>query len=143
MQLRDVPYLSFRFIVELNGILVGGFSEVSGLQTETQFEVIEEGGVNDYVHKLPKKTCYPNLVLKRGVGDSTALFQWHRDVANGKITRASGSIIMLDANGNPTARWNFKRAYPVKWVGPELKADSNTVAVEAIEFVHEGLERGN
>jgi phage tail-like protein len=143
LQQRDFPYQSFRFIVEINGVLAGGFSEVSGLQAETQVEVIEEGGVNDYVHRFPKKTLYPNLVLKHGMADSAALYQWHKDVANGKITRASGSIIMLDANANPVARWNFNRAYPVKWVGPELKAESNAVAVEAIELVHEGLERGN
>jgi phage tail-like protein len=57
------PYLTFKFQVEIHGLIVGGFSEISGLQAEVDVETIEEGGVNDYVHKLPKKTKYPNLIL--------------------------------------------------------------------------------
>jgi hypothetical protein len=29
------PYLSFRFLVEIQGLIVGGFSEVSGLQADS------------------------------------------------------------------------------------------------------------
>jgi phage tail-like protein len=136
------PYVNFRFLVEIQGFVVGGFSEVSGLQAETEVETIEEGGVNDYVHKIPKRTKYPNLVLKRGLADSDVLWNWYKCVVNGKITRTSGAIILLDLEGNQKWRWNFKEAYPVKWVGPELKADSSTIAVETLELAHNGLEKG-
>ncbi len=63
----DYPYLSFRFWVEIDSLVVGGFSEVSGLQSEIDLESYEEGGVNDYVHKFPKKAKLSNLVLKRGI----------------------------------------------------------------------------
>ena len=53
---RKDPYLSFRFLVEIPGLIVGGFLDVSGLQAETEIEEKPEGGVNDYVHKLPKRT---------------------------------------------------------------------------------------
>jgi phage tail-like protein len=53
---RKDPYLSFRFLVEIQGLIVGRFSEVFGLQAETEIESITEGGVNDYVPKLPKIT---------------------------------------------------------------------------------------
>jgi len=142
LPLSKYPYLSFRFQVEIQGLLVGGFSEVSGLQAETDLEIIEEGGVNDYVHKLPKKTKHPNLILKRGIADSEALWKWHKNVSSGKIERKSGSIILLDNEGNPKWRWNFKEAYPVKWMGPELKAETSTVAVESVELAHNGLEKG-
>lgn len=142
MQSEKTPYIAFRFLVEIQGLIVGGFSEVSGLQVETEVETVEEGGVNDYVHKLPKKTTYPNLVLKRGLADSTALWGWHQNVVNGIIKRTSGAVILLDLEGNEKWRWHFKNAYPVKWVGPELKADSSTVAVETLELVHEGLQKG-
>ena len=42
---RADPYLGFRFLVEIEGLIVGGFSEVSGLQAETEFEEVREGGV--------------------------------------------------------------------------------------------------
>lgn len=139
---RKDPYLSFRFLVEIQGLIVGGFSEVSGLQAETEIEPITEGGVNDYVHKLPKITKYPNITLKRGITDSDALWNWHQDVVNGIIKRKSGFIILLDCEGNEKWRWSFERAYPVKWTGPELRADGNTVAVESVELAHNGIKKG-
>ena len=57
------PFVNFRFLVEIEGLVVGGFKEVSGLQVETEVENIEEGGVNDYVHKLPKRTNYENTAI--------------------------------------------------------------------------------
>jgi phage tail-like protein len=138
---RKDPYLSFRFLVEIKGLIVGGFSEVSGLQAGTETEDIREGGVNDYVHKLPKITKYPNITLKRGITDSDALWNWHQDVVNGIIKRKSGFILLLDSEGNEKWHCFFERAYPVQWTGPELRADSNTVAVESIELVHNGLKK--
>ncbi len=138
---RKDPYAGSRFLVEIEGLIVGGFAEVSGLRAETQVEEYREGGVNDFVHRLPKETRYSNLVLKRGITDSDVLWKWHRDVVDGKIVRKSGYIVLLDSEGNETWRWNFVDAYPAKWLGPELRADGNTVAFEAIEIVHNGIAK--
>ena len=135
------PYLSFRFLVEIQGLIVGGFSEVSGLQAETKLEEIREGGVNDYVHKLPKITEYPNITLKRGITDSDVLWKWHQEVVKGKFKRRTVYIIMQDSEGNEKWRWEFDDAYPVKWTGPDLKSDSNTVAVETLELAHKGIKK--
>ena len=139
--IREDPYLSFRFLVEVQGLLVGGFSEVSGLQAETETEEIREGGVNDHVHKLPKITRHQNIILKRGMTDSETLWRWHNDVVNGKIERKTVFIILMDNEGNEVWQWYFERAYPVKWTGPELRADSSTVAVETLELVHDGIKK--
>ncbi len=139
--IREDPYLSFRFLVEVQGLLVGGFSEVSGLQAETETEEIQEGGVNDHVHKLPKITRHQNIILKRGMIDSETLWRWHNDVVNGKIERKTVFIILMDNEGNEVWQWYFERAYPVKWTGPELRADNSTVAVEALELVHDGIKK--
>jgi phage tail-like protein len=138
---RKGPYLSFRFLVEIEGLVVGGFSEVSGLQAETQVEEYREGGVNDFIHRLPKETRYQNITLKRGITDSDALWKWHQNVVNGRVVRKSGYIILLDSEGNETWRWSFIDAYPTKWVGPDLKGDSSTVAFETIELVHNGIKK--
>ncbi|MBU7005777.1 phage tail protein [Phosphitispora fastidiosa] len=140
--IRKDPYANFSFLVEIGGLIAGGFSEVSGLQAETETEEYREGGVNEYVHKLPKITKHTNLTLKRGITDSDVFWKWHRDVISGKIERKNGSVILLDAAGNEKWRWNFSQAYPVKWNGPELKAESNTIAVETIELTHHGLTKG-
>ena len=138
---RNDPYSSFRFLVEIDSLVVAGFSEVSGLQAETQIETYREGGVNDYVHNLPKETTYSNIILKRGITDSEVLWKWHQDVVNGKIARRNGYIVLLDSEGNETWRWNFVEAYPSKWNGPDLNADRNLVALESIELVHNGIKK--
>ncbi len=138
---RQDPYLSFRFLVEIWSVIVGGFSEVSGLQTETEVEPIREGGVNDYEHKLPKFSKYPNITLKRGITDSDALWKWRQEVVNGKFKRETVYIILLDREGNEKKLWSLIEAYPVKWTASDLKADSNTVAFETIELAHNGIKQ--
>ncbi len=138
---RNDPYLSYRFRIEIDGIISGGFAECSGLELDTEYEEYREGGVNDYVHRLPKVTKYPNLILKRGITDSEELWDWYRDVVVGKIQRKNGSIILLDSEGNEAWRWNFKGAYPVKWKGPDLKSDTSAVAFETIELTHTGITK--
>lgn len=129
---------AYRFLVELEGMVVGGFSEVSGLQAETEVEEYQEGGLNTYVHRLPKRTKYPNIVLKRGATSAGDLWSWYHKAYMGQVQRKDGSIIMQDNAGNEVCRWNFFQAYPVKWNGPELNAKSSDVAVETFELVHNG-----
>ena len=139
---RQDPYLTFNFQVEIQGLVVGGFSEVLGLQVEIEVEDYREGGLNDYIHKLAGPTRYPsNLVLKHGLTDVDGLWKWQREVTQGVIKRKNGSIVLLDSTGEERWRWNFSGAYPVRWVGPELRAGSADVAVETIELVHRGLTK--
>lgn len=137
------PLMSFRFLVEIDGITTAQASEVTGLQIETETEPYEEGGVNDFVHQLPKRTKYQHITLKRGITGGDELWVWYQDVVSGKFKRKSGAIILMDITGNEEKwRWNFQDAYPVKWTGPDLKADSNTVAFEAVELAHNGIKKG-
>ena len=136
---RNDPLLSFCFQIEVADLVVGGFSEVSGLQSEVETEDYQEGGVNDYSVKLLKPTKYPNFILKRGITDSDTLWKWHQDVRNGKIERKTVNIVLLDSEGNRKRDWRLVEAYPIKWGGPDLKATSGEVAIESLEFVHEGL----
>lgn len=137
---RTDPYLGYRFLVEIEGLVVGGFSEVTGLQAETEVEEVREGGVNGAVLRLPKATKFPNLVLKRGITDSDALWHWYQEVVDGYVNRQGGAVILWDEEGQEVWRWEFEGAYPVKWVGPDLKADGNAVAIETLELVHNGLK---
>jgi len=138
---RVDPYMGFRFLVEIQGLIVAGFTEVTGLQAETEFEEIKEGGVNDHIHKLPKLTKYPNITLKRGITDSDVLWKWHQEVVSGHFKRKDGFIVLLDSVGDEKWRWFFSDAYPVKWTGPDLKTDSSTVAVETLELAHNGIRK--
>ena len=86
-------------------------------------------------------TKYSNITLKRGVTDDRELYEWHRAIIDGTIERRNGSIIVLGRDRQEVARWNFFRAWPVKWTGPSLNAEGNDTAIETFELAHEGLER--
>jgi phage tail-like protein len=139
---RNDPYAAFNFLVEVEGLLVGGFSEVSGLQIETELQDYREGGQNGYIHRLPGPMRYPqNLTLKRGLTDIDTLWAWQQDVAKGTFKRRNGTIYLLSRLGIPTMWWDFQDAYPVKWTGPDFRAESNTLAFETIELAHRGLSK--
>jgi len=136
------PYVSFRFRIEFDKVIAGGFIECSGLQVETEVEEHREGGLNEFSHKLPKGTKYGTITLKRGFIDSTDLWDWNQNVIAGKTQqRKNLSIIMLDGLGNDKIRWDVMNAFPVKWSSSEFKADGNTVMVETLELAHHGFVR--
>ncbi len=139
---RRDPYLACNFLVEIEGLIVGGFSEVGGLEVEVDLEEYQEGGQNGYVHQFASRARYPHLNLKHGMTDADAFWWWQQEVVDGKFERRNGTIYLLDRQRLPKVWWNFKKGYPVKWSGPELRADSGDVAVESVELVHQGLSRG-
>jgi phage tail-like protein len=139
--LRLDPFQTFNFWVEIEGILVGGFSECTGLQVETEVETYAEGGLNEYTHQFRGRAKYAPLVLKRGLTLNEHLWRWHQDVIEGNFERKNGTIYLLNATHVPVVWWNFRKAFPSKWTGPELRANSNEVAVESVELLHQGLSR--
>jgi len=138
---RTDPYLVFNFRVEIDGIPVAAFKEVSGLDSETAVIEYRTGAMpmNSSV-KLPGITKYPNIVLKRGLTKDTSLWQWRKAIVNGQIDRRNGVIILMDEARTDVVRWQFRNGWPAKWEGPDLDASSNEVAIETLEIAHEGLE---
>ena len=139
--LRLDPYQSTNFIVEIEGLLVGGFSQCSGLQVQIEGHDFREGGVNDFVHHFAGRTTHPPLLLKHGLSPLEGLWNWHQDTVAGLITRRNGTIYLLDQQRLPVIWWDFQEGLPMKWTGPELSADRGAVAFESIEIVHHGLSR--
>jgi phage tail-like protein len=116
------------------------FSEVSGLQVEMQVTDYEEGGENNFVHRLPGRLKVSNITLKRGLVRSNEFLLWCMRAALEKpMDRRNVSVVLFDQSAKMVIRWNFLNAFPVKWVGPQFTADSTTVAIESVELAHEGL----
>jgi len=83
---RRDPLLAFNFLVELGGLIVAGFSEVSGLDAEVQIEEYREGGQNEFVHRLPGPARYPsNLVLRHGLSELEVLWRWETSGLGGIV----------------------------------------------------------
>lgn len=139
---RSDPYLTYNFLVEIGGLVTGGFTEVSGLGSEIELESYAEGGVNGYTHYFPKRTKYSNLILSHGITDIDTLWLWYQAAAAGKVQLKNGTIILFDQQRLPVMWWNFKNAYPVKWSGPQFNANNTSqVAIERVELVHQGIDK--
>lgn len=139
---------SYNFLLEIQGVIndtktiVGGFKSVSGMDSET--EVIEFKQGNDtVVRKKPGRTTYANIVLERGYTATDDLWTWRKNIEDGKIDRRSGSIIVLDQDGQTeVARYNFYEGWPCKWYVPDMNSDTSGMAIEKIEIGVEKIERG-
>lgn len=136
---RSDPFLGRHFFIEIEGINCAGFSECSGLEITTETFEFKEGGLNSYTHRLPVRTSFGNITLKRGLTDTTELWEWYLDVVRGDVQRKNLSIVQYDSRQQEIKRWDLKAAYPVKWGGPKLNADDKTVSIETLEIAHHGL----
>jgi phage tail-like protein len=136
------PFINFAFLVEIDGIRRAGFHECNGINSSIDVIEHNEGGTVTPI-KIPGLTKFGEITLKWGKADDTDLYDWHMQVATGGQTiRKNGSIVVLDRAGNEVSRWNFIRAWPSKWNGPDFNAEGNDVAIETLVLTHEGLSRG-
>jgi phage tail-like protein len=128
-----------RFKVDLPGIQIGRFREVTGLGVEVEVKEYMEGGVNDFVHKLPTRFKYQNIVLKRGVTFEVGLLRWLERTRR-DTQRVDMTITLMGPGTKTVASWAFAEAFPVKWTGPNLNAGSNQIATETLEVAHAGMK---
>lgn len=140
---RPDPYRHFNFRLEVEGLQLGNFSEVSLGAAITDVVEYRDGSDRSGVRKLPGQTRYSNVTLKRGITGSMELYQWHRMVAEGRTgdARRNVVIVLSDETGADVARFILRNAWPVKYEAPSFNATTNEVAIETLELTHEGLER--
>jgi phage tail-like protein len=139
--LIDSSSVAGTMITALLSYAVAGFSECSGLDATVEIMDYREGGVNSYVHRFATRTTYSNLTLKHGmIYLYDDLWDWHYSYVQGIGNRKDGLIFLLDSARNPAKIWRFKSGIPTKWVGPSLNASQSSVAFEALEIAHEGID---
>jgi phage tail-like protein len=131
--------LAPRFAVELDNSIIATFSECSGLSATMRTDKWEEGGANYTTLKFPGRVDFSNLTLKHGETDSFDLFNWFLLVLGGKPARKEMTVKLMTYNLEMLREWHFVGVFPVKWTGPTLQTTSNTIAIEAIEFAHDGF----
>lgn len=137
---RNDPYGAFGFIVEIDGVAAGGFSEVSGLESTVDVIEYRNGSDDTTVRKLPGLKKYTNVVLKRGFTNDHDLWNWYQLILHGQIERRSMVVTVLNDSREPALRFVLRNAWPCRWSGPELNAGRSAVAIETLEICHEGIE---
>ena len=137
---RKDPYRGFNFRVEIDGISVGSFSDVSGLSSDG--DIVEYRNGDDvplHVRKLAGLRKFSNLTLKRGYTDNRELWDWRNNVLNGVPDRRNGAIVLMDEQRKDVLRWEFEGGWIHKIDGPTFNAKGNDVTVESLEIVIESL----
>lgn len=138
--MANYPLVKFHFQVDWGGTKIG-FTEVSGLDVETEVVEYREGASPEYSKlKMPGMQKFSNITLKRGTFQSdNEFYQWWNTVKLNTIERRDITIKLLNEEHDPVVVWKVKNAWPSKIQSTDLKADGNEVAIESMEIVHEGL----
>jgi phage tail-like protein len=167
------PLRNFKFIVEFspasNGVpsaipttFTGGFTQVQGLNINTQNIQYREGGFNTTVHNLPGMTSFNPIVLNRGMvyGQDQAI-TWMKtlfdvngtsgaSMSGGKDFRLDLKIYVNDHPSSGVATTGINGGVPRvlftahnAWISglsyTDLNGTDNNVLFEQMTLVHEGL----
>lgn len=133
------PPIGFHFMVEFTGISTKQndhqFQSVTGLTVDLDTEEIAEGGENRFKHKIPLRTKYPNLVLKRGMLIDSGVIEWCRKaLENFEFQPVNLTVKLLDEKHEPLISWSIVHAYPVKWDIGGFNAEENKLVIESLEL---------
>ncbi|MFT5221766.1 MAG: phage tail-like protein [Glaciecola sp.] len=143
---RDTGMSTATFLVEVDGVDIGRYTEVSGLEVSVEVHTYNEGGVNGHVHQLPGRMTWPNIVLKRGVTFDDKLLEWFHETSGegfataGKVARATAAISLISKKGKRLRSWDLIDAIPVRWVGPTLAGSTADAPSEELEVAHHGFK---
>lgn len=144
--LGDDGQLASNFLLEVDGVEIGIFASVRGLQVEVKTEPLVEGGQNGFVRKLPGRMEWPNITLARGLIKADNLFDWFNKTSGegfaasgNKLARCTGAITALASDGHRIRAWNLVGCFPVRWKGPDFDVKSNDALSEELELAHEGF----
>ncbi|MDP5151636.1 phage tail protein [Rheinheimera baltica] len=134
------PIAKFYFQVQWDSKVML-FQEVSGLDIETQAIEYRAGNSPDFsVTQMPGLKKYSNVIMKKGIFKSDNKFwEWFSQFKMNTVKRLPVTISLLDETGAITMVWTLTHAWPTKITATNLDSDSNEVAIESIEIVHEGI----
>lgn len=138
--MADYPLAKFHFSVDWGGTKIG-FTEVSGLDVETEVIEYRDGANPEYSKtKMPGMQKFSNITMKRGTFNSdNEFYEWWNTVQLNTIDRRDITINLLNEEHEPVVTWKVKNAWPTKVQSTDLKGDGNETAIESVEIAHEGL----
>ncbi|GAB1402891.1 MAG: phage tail protein [Lentimicrobiaceae bacterium] len=135
------PPLGFHFRVKfgISGNTADArFQSVSGLSVEYDYENFREGGENRFEHKLPVRTKYGDMVLKRGMLNDSEVVNWcNRAFRDRQFEPSDLTVILLNEKGEPLKTWKVAHAIPKKWMVSDLNSMENTIVIETLELTYQ------
>ncbi len=132
--------------VELPGGVVPGWRRIDLPGAETRGVTYREGPDPEYEFELTgNETEGADLVMERGIKTGEMmLWDWHEKVRQGKLDEARKSIVVkiFDSTGNQTlARYEFTKAWPVRYEPPTLDAQAGNIGTETLVVAYDRYRR--
>jgi phage tail-like protein len=145
---RTAPYPAYNYLVDLKGPRdpekpLGGFSDVAGLKTELHISEYRDGNDKaNYVHKYSGMHTTADVTLKRGVVDTSDLWDWITDArTNGSSAQRDVTITLRDEANNPVQVYKLYSVTPKGYTGPTLSGKgAGDVAIEELVLAPETVE---
>jgi len=136
------PLPKFYFNIDLGDGKKLGFSEISGLETETKAIEYRHGDSAVFSPiKMPGLRTVGNVTLKKGVFTKDSIFwDWFKQNTLNTIKRKTVIISLLNEKAAPMMTWTLTNAFPVKMQATDLKSDASEVAIESLELAYETLD---
>ena len=145
---RTAPYPAYNYLVDLKGPRdpekpLGGFSDVAGLKTELHISEYRDGNDKaNYVHKFSGMHTTADVTLKRGLVDTSDLWDWIRDArVNGSSAQRDVTITLRDEANNPVQVFKLFNVTPKGYTGPTLSGKgAGDIAIEELVLAPENIK---
>ena len=133
----NYPPTGYHFVVSFDGLADSPkdfkFQSVSGLSAEMEYEEVKEGGVNQYVHQLPVRSKFSELVLKRGMLMGSKLVKWVNEaIDNFEFTPLNLEVTLLNEKHEPLQTWKVVHVLPKKVEVSAFDAEKSELVIETI-----------
>lgn len=111
------------------------FQSASGLSVEYDMEEYKEGGENRFTHKLPVRTKFADLVLKRGMLTDSEVIKWFLNAFRDREFKPTDiTVILMNEKSEHLRTWKVAHAIPKKWLISDLNANESAVVIETLEL---------
>lgn len=135
------PPVGFHFTVVFVGIGNGNdvrFQSVSGLSVEYDVESFKEGGENAFEHKLPVRSKFSDLSLKRGMLIDSSVILWIKQALFDRVFLPAQIVVsLLNEQHLPLRTWQIFNAWPKKWSVSDFNATENSLVIESLDFCYD------
>jgi phage tail-like protein len=138
----EYPFTGFHFLVVFEIFPQAPndfrFQEVSGLSLNVNVDTYREGGENRFVHRLPGRTTYSDLVLKRGMTLVSGVTAWCLDALENFNYQPTNMLIsLLNEQHLPVSSWYIANAIPIKYDITGLNAEQGQIVIESMTLRYE------
>lgn len=138
----DYPLTGFHFVVvfEIFPQVPNDFrfQDVTGLSVDVELDTYKEGGENRFVHRLPGRNKYADLVLKRGMTLVSGVTAWCLDsIENFNYQPTNMLISLLNSDHLPVSSWYIANAIPIKYSISEFNAEQGQIVIESMTLRYE------